>query len=101
MGITFNPELSDVLSDNYAGGAVSVTNSQIEAKVGASRLAGREYLIIYNNGSQTIYFGPSGVTTTSGIPIEKNQSMGIPIGDLGLFLITASGTQNVRVQEFA
>jgi hypothetical protein len=101
MPISFNPEFSDVLSDNYVGGAISVTTSQIEAKVGASRLAGREYLMIHNNGTQTIFFGPSGVTTSNGIPILKNQSAGFPAGDLGVFVVSASGMQDVRVQEFA
>ena len=100
MTITYNPELSDVLTDSYVAGVISVSTSQIEAKVGASRVATRETLRIYNNSNTTIYFGPSGVTSLTGEPIFKNQWVNIPIGDIAVFLITASGTAtDVRIQE--
>jgi hypothetical protein len=101
MPITTSSEFSDVLSDNYVAGAITVTTSQTEAKVGGSRLIGREYITVYNNSSQTIYFGPSGVTTSSGTPLEKGQTAGFPAGDIGIFLIVSGGTANVRIQEWA
>ena len=102
MSISYNPELADVLTDSYTAGVISVSTTQTEAKVGGSRLTGRENLRIYNNSNVTIYFGPSGVTSSTGEPIFKNQWVNIPIGDIGVFLITASGTaSDVRIQEFA
>lgn len=102
MPIEQGSEYSDVLSDAYVAGVISVSNSQIEAKVGASRLIGRETLRIYNNSNTTIYFGPTGVTSSTGEPIFKNQWVNIPIGDIAVYLITASGTaSDVRIQEFA
>ena len=100
MSISYNPELSDVLTDSYVAGVISVSTTQVEAKVGASRSASRETLRIYNNSNTTIYFGPAGVTSAIGEPIFKNQWVNIPIGDIAVFLITASGTAaDVRIQE--
>ena len=100
-GINFDPEFSDVLNDNFVGGTISVGTSQVEAKVGANRLSKREYLIIHNSGNNTIYYGPSGVTVSNGVPIVKDQTIGIPIGDIGVFVISSSGTNIIRVQEYA
>lgn len=94
-------EYADVMQDGYASGAVSVTTSQIEAKVGANRLSNREALTITNKGNAIVYYGPSGVSSTSGDLLYKDQSVSLPIGDLGVFLITASGTATVIVQEMA
>lgn len=100
MSISYDPELADVLNDSYIAGKISVSTTQVEAKVGASRVKNREVLRIYNNSSTTIYFGPSGVTSLIGEPIFKNQWVNIPIGDIGVFLVTASGTAaDVRIQE--
>lgn len=102
MGISNSSEFSDVLTDAYVAGVISVSTTQTEAKVGASRLANRENLRIYNNSNVTIYFGPAGVTASTGEPIFKNQWVNIPIGDIAVYLITASGTAtDVRIQEFA
>lgn len=103
MAISFDPELSDTLQNAYVAGVVSVSTTEVEAKVGVSRLSGREVLRIFNNSNTTIYFGPSGVTSSTGEPIFKNQWVNIPAGEgIGVFLITASGTAtDVRIQEFA
>lgn len=103
MAITYDPELSDVLNDAFVAGVLSVTTSQVEAKVGASRLEGRENLRIYNNSAITVYYGPTGVTASTGEPIYRHQSVNIPVGEaIGVFLITASGTaSDVRIQEWA
>jgi hypothetical protein len=100
MPIEYGSEYSDVLTDAYVAGSISVSTTQVEAKVLASRLTNRETLRIFNNSSVTIYFGPSGVTSATGEPIFKNQWVNIPIGDIAVFLITASGTaSDVRIQE--
>lgn len=102
-GITFNPELSDVDNDAYLSVNVSVTSSPIEAKVGVSRLSGREMVMIQNKGPKTLYYGPSGVTATTGMPLEKEQYVALPIGDsIGVFLVCDSGdTATAIVQEIA
>jgi hypothetical protein len=97
----YNSQLTDVNNRDYIAGAISVTTSAVEAKVGASRLVGREMIRIYNNDNFiTIYYGPSGVTTSTGEPIGPGEGISLPFGDqLGVFVIAASGTVNVRVQE--
>jgi hypothetical protein len=94
----FNAEIVNT----YVQGVLSVSTTQVEAKVGTNRLGGRQMLRIYNASNSIIYFGPSGVTSSSGEPLEKKQWINIPAGDaLAFFLVTASGTAVVIVSEWA
>lgn len=81
--------------------ALTVTNSAIEIKVGASRLANRSLITATNLGTQTIYWGyTSGVTTASGTPLVQNATGSWKVGDnQSVFLIATSGSQNVRITE--
>jgi len=95
-------EYDDVYTDNYVSANVSVLTSQVEAKAGGSRLSNREFVIIHNLGPQTVYYGPSGVTSTSGDPLYMGERIGLPIGGaIAVYLVTAVSTANVRVQELA
>jgi hypothetical protein len=100
-GIQESSNFSDVDNSSYLQGVISVTTSQVEAKVGASRLTSRQNLRIFNNSDRTIYFGPSGVTSSIGEPLYKQQWVELPVGDsIGVYLITASGTAtDIRIQE--
>lgn len=98
-GITESPDRSDVNESSYIGGTVSVGTSEVEAKVGASRLSTRQYLSIHNSGPNTVYVGPSGVTTSSGRPLFRDQSIDIPAGNLGIFVIAAQSGNTIIVQE--
>ena len=99
-GLNGGSEYADVFTDGYVAGVVSVSITQVEAKSLSTRYPLRENLRIYNNSNTTIYFGPSGVTAATGEPIFKNQWVNIPVGDIAVFLITASGTAaDVRIQE--
>lgn len=103
-GINFNPEYADVMQDDYIAGRVVVGTTEVEAKVGATRLDGREMLVIFNDSNNTIYHGPSGVTTSGvnkGIPLLKGQYISVMVGNLGVFIIAASAGNNVIVQEWA
>jgi hypothetical protein len=93
--------VSDALNSTGVQGAITVTSSSIEAKVGVSRLAGRKLLTVFNDGTATIWWGyTSGVTTSSGTPIFKGQQFNWNITDgLGIWLIAVSGSHNVRVTE--
>lgn len=104
MSISFNPELADVNNKTYVSGAITVgAITAVEAKVGVSRISPREMVRIYNNDSSiTIFFGASGVTAATGEPLKPGEAVSIPTGDqLGVFLIAASGSVDVRVQEMA
>lgn len=102
--ISYNPEFADVLQDSYISANITVGTSQVEAKVGTSRLSGREMLVIYNDSNNTIFHGPSGVTTSGtnkGIPILKGEFVSMMAGDLGVFLISATAGNSVIIQEWA
>lgn len=101
MGLSADGQYDDVLGDGYVAGVISVSTTQVEAKVGASRLQRREYVRIFNNSSGTIFFGPSGVTVSTGEPLFKNQWVSIPMGDIAVFVIAATSLTDIRVQEFA
>ena len=103
MGISNSSDLSDVNGDGYVSGSVAVTSVAVEAKVGASRLYGREAITITNKGPKTLYYGPSGVTVATGDPLFKDQFVSLPIGDtIGVFLITSGAdTATAIVQEQA
>ena len=102
-GMSYDPEYSDVDNDGYASGAVSVSTTQIEAKVGASRMVGREAITITNKGPNTLYYGPTGVTSTTGDVLYKDQYVSLPIGaSLGVFLICVTGqSATAIVQELS
>lgn len=96
--------VSDIINQGTGTqGAITVTTSVIEAKVGGSRLSNRKLLTVYNNGNNTIYWGyTSGVTSSNGTPIVKNQQAVWDIGDdQAIYLIAGSGSNNVRVTEGA
>lgn len=103
MGFSNNGEYYDVLEDGYVAGSISVSTTAVEAKVGASRLSKREGLRIYNNSSKVIYFGPSGVTSSTGEPLKKDEWADLPFGEgVAVFVVTDSGTaSDVRIQEYA
>ena len=83
---------------------ISVGTSPVEIKCGASPAVGREEIAVYNDSTNTVYLGLSGVTssgTNKGLPIAKGSyaSMASP-EDGQLYLISASGTNNVIIFEY-
>lgn len=103
-GVTVNPDFADVLEDGYVSAVITVGTSQVEAKVGASRQSGRELLYIENQSNVTIYYGPSGVTTsgsTKGSTLLKDQFVFLPIGNQAVYLIAGSAGNSILVQEMA
>ena len=101
-GLAHDPEYSDVLNDAYASIAISVSTTQIEAKVGAQTMSKRETLLIANKGPDVVYFGPSGVTPATGMPLPCGKAVKLNFGDCNpVFLITETGTSTVIVQEAA
>lgn len=84
-------------------GAVTVSTTAVEVKVGVSRLANRKSLTAHNNSSATLYWGyTSGVTVANGTPLFKDQFISWDVGeDQPIFMIAGSGSNNVRVTEGA
>lgn len=88
----------DAIRTSLTNGAISVSTAT-EAKVGGTRLTNRKTLVITPT-DKTIYWGSSNtVTTITGTPIFKNQTLFIDIADVAVWLVSSSGTANVRIIE--
>lgn len=98
-GIIESSDRSDVNESVYRTGTLIVGTSLVEAKVGDDRLVSRQYVSIHNYGPNTIYVGPEGTTTSTGRPLFVDQSIDIPLGNLGIYLISEHADNNVVVQE--
>lgn len=99
-GISESSDRSDTL-ETFDSGTLSVGTSAVEAKVGGSRFAKRQALVIYNLSNDIIYRGKSNVTTTTGIPIFKDQVVTLPAGDVAVYLIAGSASNTVVIEEWA
>lgn len=100
MAISFDPNRSDIDDSSAIAASKTVSTSQIEACVSSSPLDKRQTLIMFNNGPQIIYYGPSGITSATGIPIFKNQMVSITVGPSNrIYLVTATSTATVVIQE--
>lgn len=87
---------------------IAILNTQVDvgnvaAQVLASPLAGRREVTIQNEGSQSVYVGSSlSVTSNNGIEITKTSSATFEWGeDIGIYMISDSGIQDVRFLEAA
>lgn len=88
---------------SYISGSVAVLTSPVEAKVGGSALTDRLGLRINNKGpDETVYFGPSGVDTSTGEPLYPGQSVELDFGDDNpVFLVASATGSTCIVQEFS
>jgi hypothetical protein len=78
--------------------SMTVTTSATEI-VGRNRY--RKLLVIYNNGTNTVYLGfsPTDCTTASSFPLEAGDAVKWKLKRDQVFGITSSGTSDVRVME--
>ena len=81
---------------NEANGQVSVTNAA--TKIVDIRSTRRSVVIINLSSSVTVYLGPSGVTTSTGLAIPAGQSVSIPFTG-AIYGIVASGSLTVSYME--
>lgn len=97
----FTGTVNEVINDTYVSGAINITNVQVEAKVGLTRLPGRKVILIYNSTGQKVYYGASGVTKNTGILLDDKQFVSLPFGDnIPLYLIMDNnGIKQIRIQE--
>lgn len=81
--------------------AATVTTTA--AEIAATPLDGRKYVTVQNNGSQDIAVGTSGaVTFANGLIVPKKSSASFAWGEsLDIYAIADSGSQDVRVAEYA
>jgi len=80
----------------------SVTIGTTPTEIPASPLSNRKSITLKNNGSNTIFLGHSGVTTTNGYPLKINESLDIDLDDATtLYGIVATGSEDLRILEFS
>jgi len=84
-------------------GVKTVTSTAAELFAGASRLANRYLMAVYNDSTLIVYWGPSGVTTSTGYPLLPQDSIVFefdPNTATAIYFI-ASANASVRVEEQA
>lgn len=93
----------DLLNNGGVEGFITVSTTAIAVRVGASNLIRRKVLTAMNNGTATIYWGyTSSVTSSTGTLFMRNQYGEWDAGpNTTIFMISASGSHNVRVTEGA
>lgn len=79
--------------------ATGVSCATTATALPATALTNRQSLCVYNNGTNTIFLGPSGVTTTNGFPLARGASYCDDVGSQVLYCIVSAGTENARVLE--
>ncbi len=81
----------------------SIVTTSVTVGVSRVRLGapgpGRRSVIVYNNGSVTVYLGGSDVTTTTGLPLPAGTPYSADLASADLYAIAASGTADIRVME--
>lgn len=92
---------ADIINTEAVYGALTVTTTPIEVRVGSTRLENRKLVMIYNNSNVTLFFGfNSAVNSTNGMPLPANTSVTLAIGDnLPIFIVASSGSRNIRIIE--
>lgn len=86
------------INASFVVAATTVTTT--ETKIPATIAEGRASIILFNNGSYTVYLGSSGVDVATGFPLEPGDSLPIDVGDdIEIYGITASGSSEVRTLE--
>lgn len=92
------------LFDEYTQAKITATTTAVELFTGGSRNDRRQIVRIYNDGSRSVFIGPSGVTasgTTKGEELRKQEALTLTLGNVGIFAITSSGTCDLIVSELA
>ena len=92
--------IRDTLKVGGTQGALTVGTSAVEVKVGASQLTNRKHVTLYNNSNTTIYWGlDSGVTTSTGTPIQKGEMVPWAASTATIYVIAGSAGNDTRITE--
>lgn len=91
---------TDTLKAGGTQGALTVGTIAVEVKVGVSQLANRKHVTLYNNSNSVIYWGlDSGVTTSTGTPIQKGEMIPWSASTATIYVIAGSAGNDTRVTE--
>lgn len=102
---TGNIKSADIINEGTGvEGVLVVGLTAVEVKVGASKLANRKLLTLYNNsGNRIFYWGyTSSVTVTTGTPIAASTFITWNVGDnQSIYVISTNASLDARVTEGA
>jgi len=91
-----------IASPNTAIASAAVTVGLTEVALPTTPIAGREEVTIQNRGPNSIFIGPTGVTTSTGLEIGKRSNMTLNLGSaVDVFGISSAAGNNVRVFEIS
>ena len=94
--------VSNFANINFVDANKTASTTEILACAGVSNLANRKTLVIYNRGSQDIYYGTTGVDDTTGIIIAKDELVNFSVGEnVEIYIVTKTGNSTVTIQEFS
>lgn len=112
LAVSDSGDRADLLSDLYRrifindAPNISVASAAVSVASTATSLGtpidGRMRALVQNNSDKPIYVGPAGVTTSTGLKVDKGATLALEIGQgVALFAVTASGTADTRVFQLA
>ncbi len=96
VGVNNNPVGSNALATSQA--SIGAAAAQIVAARAGATGTGRIAVTLFNFGSATVFYGASGVTATTGMPLPAGAAATINT-QAAIYGIAASGTQTIGVME--
>jgi len=96
VGVNNNPVGSNALATSQA--SIGTASAQIVAARAGAAGTGRIAATLYNFGSATVFYGASGVTATTGMPLPAGAAATINT-QAAIYGIAASGTQTIGIME--
>ncbi|MCM3598709.1 hypothetical protein M4D55_23400 [Metabacillus idriensis] len=83
---------------------ITVTGTAAEIKAGSSALANRKQIMLYAPSAGTIYWGKSGVTSATGLPLAAGSApliLDVDSSSPKLYAVSDGTNRTVKVGEFA
>lgn len=99
MSINVASDFSDTNSSIYEQETLTVGTTEVEAICSSTDIDERQFVRIYNNSNKKIYFGPSGVTSSTGEPLFKKQAVTLALKGQSVYMVVDSGTGDVIVTD--
>ena len=96
VGVNNNPVGSNALATSQA--SIGTAAAQIVAARAGATGTGRIAVTLYNFGAATVFYGNSGVTATTGMPLPAGAAATVN-AQAAIYGIAASGTQTIGVME--
>ena len=104
----WDPDIADVDADppvrlvvGEKAGAIAAAAVDVDTTAGGTQIAAvnssRKAVTLFNNGTDTVYLGPAGVTAAAGMPLAAGAYVAFTETTAAIYGIAASGTQEIRV----